>query len=184
MITSWKFISAIKNGISWTQIFHSFNSLSNWKLGFQNIFQERSSWVWLGPVLSSYRSLVQVPCLLVRSFFRLFVCSFVPSSILRSFALLLVHWFVRYHTRPFILSFVRTFARSFVYSFVCSLVRSLTLFFSPFVCSFVRSFICLFYWLIRESSLVWFFLCILANCKRQKYCFFTTLLLLFYKIRR
>lgn len=144
MITSWKFISAIKNGISWTQMFHSFNNLSNSKLGFQNIFQEKSSWVWLGPVLSSYRSLVQVPCLLVRSFLRLFVCSFVPSSIFRSFALLLVHWFVRHHFRPFILSFVRTFARSFVYSFVCSLVRSFPLFFFSF-CLFVRrSFISLF----------------------------------------
>ena len=164
MITSWKFISAIKNGISWTQIFHSFNSLSNWKLGFQTIFQERSSWVWIGPVLSSYRSLVQVPCLLARSFVLsfvcLFVCTFVDLTFVRSFA------------RSLVRSLSHSPVHSFLRSYFVRFARWLRFFLS--FCLFVRSFVRLFlfsYWLIRESSLVWFFLCILANFKREKYCF-------------
>ena len=142
MITSWKFISAIKNGISWTQIFHSFNSLSNWKLGFQNIFQERSSWVWIGPVLSSYRSLVQVPCLLARSFVLsfvcLFVCTFVDLTFVRSFARSLV----RSLSHSPVHSFLRSYFRSFVRLFVCLLVGSLvdSFFFISF-CLFFRSFV-------------------------------------------
>lgn len=141
MITSWKFISAIKNGISWTQIFHSFNNLRNSKLGFQNIFQERSYWVWLGPVLSSYRSLVQVPCLLVRSFFRLFVCLFVCTFVDLTFVRSFARSLVRSLSHSPVHSFLRSYFRSFVRLFVCLLVGSLVDSFLFSFCLFFRSFV-------------------------------------------
>ena len=122
MITSWKFISAVKNRTLCTQrkLSKSIPKKGHSKFGLIPLF--RSS------------SLFKVPCPLGRSLARWFLCSLVCS-----FVFSLVRLFVRCF-------FVRSFVRLFVRLFLCSFVDSSFFREVPFslVLSFSRSLVRLF----------------------------------------